>query len=448
MKVLVYTLGCKLNQCESEAIADSFAREGFTVVGPSDRADLCIVNTCTVTGKAEQKARRMIRKYAAEEQRPVVLVTGCYAQMERQALERLADRVVVVSLDDKPSLLGLPGMLAGRVTARIDLLDAVREFTVKEDSFGKRRVVSPFDYDAVAFTYHSRAFLKIQDGCDNACAYCRVTIARGPAVSLGLDEVVRRAVALEAKGYREIVLTGVNISAYRSGDSALSDLIDILLATLGPDVRIRLSSLEPDMLDDNLIGRFADRRIQPHFHLPVQSGSDAVLLRANRHYDVARLIDAIHALRRMKQDPFIAADIITGLPGETDSEFARTVDVIRATDLSRLHVFPFSPRPQTAFCNAPDQVPENVRSERARFLRDLSAIHLRRYMDRQTGRNAEVIVEENTKGTWTGLTGNYLKVRLTDTPPDIRRGALLPVVLCGGQDGGIPYARCLNPSDT
>ena len=443
MRVLIYTLGCKLNQCESEAIADAFAKEGFEIVRTDDAADLCIVNTCTVTGKAEQKARRMIRKYAAQEQQPVVLVTGCYAQLEKDALQDLSERVVVVSLEEKPSLLGLPNMLANHLVADLDLLQSVRKFVTQSGEIKVSTASSPFDYDAATFSFHSRAFLKIQDGCDNSCAYCRVTIARGNAVSLELGEVVKRALVLEQDGFKEIVLTGVNISAYRSGDTSLAGLLDSLLERLGPDIRVRLSSLEPDRLDSRLLDMFADPRIQPHFHIPIQSGSNHVLQRVNRHYDVSRMQQAVARLRQVKYDPFIAADIITGLPGETDGEFEKTVDFLKSMDISQLHVFPFSPRPLTALYTAKDKVPESVRDERAKYLRDLSAIHFRRYLNRQIGKVVELIVEEQKGGVWSGLTGNYLKVKVLDTPSWLSRGSLVSVRLERDARTGMPVGRFL-----
>ncbi len=429
MNVLLYTLGCKLNQCESEAIADAFVQEGFTVVNPDQTADLCIINTCTVTGKAEQKARRMIRKYAAEPQQPVILVTGCYAQMERELLEQLHERVVVVSLDDKPSLLGLPSFLANRIVAGVDLLAALRAFSSEETDASKQSSSSPFDYNAATFSFHSRAFLKIQDGCDNACAYCRVTIARGDAKSLDSREVVRRALTLEQEGFSEIVLTGVNISAYRSADKGLGALLMELLSRLGQHMRVRLSSLEPDTIDEDLFIAIADPRVQPHFHLPIQSASNTVLKRVNRHYPVELVSEVIDRLRLVKDDPFIAADIITGLPAETEEEFTRSVQFVTEKDISQLHVFPFSPRPQTPLYDARDRVPEGVRDVRARLLRDLSAIHLRRYRDRQIGKEFELVLEHAHDGFWTGLTSNYLKVQVVGAPRAVERGDRIAVRL-------------------
>ncbi|MFA5467986.1 MAG: tRNA (N(6)-L-threonylcarbamoyladenosine(37)-C(2))-methylthiotransferase MtaB [Sphaerochaetaceae bacterium] len=420
MRVLIYTLGCKLNQCESEAIAAAFTQEGFEVVAGNAEADLYIVNTCTVTSKAEQKARRMIRRYAKA---GVVLITGCYAQMERDALSKIAGKVVVISLDDKPNLLALPSFLAASHIGDIELYDALKEFalTCRESN------ASVFDYEATSFTYHSRAFLKIQDGCDNTCGYCRVSIARGAARSLSLEEVAKRALVLEKEGFHEVVLTGVNISAYQDGATDLAKLLKELLKVTGSDTRLRLSSLEPDRLNHELIEVCGNAKIQSHFHLPLQSGSPVVLKRVNRHYSLALVEQLIKELRAVKEDPFIAADVITGLPGEDAAEFSRSMEFYRENEFSQFHVFPFSPRPQTALWEAKDRVSESIRDERAKIVRDLSTIHFRRYKNRQIGRTLEAIVEQKQGSAWFGLTGNYLKVPLIGVPPNVERGDLLKV---------------------
>jgi threonylcarbamoyladenosine tRNA methylthiotransferase MtaB len=349
--------------------------------------------------------------------------------MEQDLLNAMGDTIVVVSLDNKSSLLDLPCFLANRLVAGMDALETVQDFANSLHASKAVASTSPFDYDAATFSYHCRAFLKIQDGCDNSCGYCRVTLARGDAVSLCRDEVVRRSLALEQEGFSEIVLTGVNISAYRSEGEGLGGLLKLLLSALGPDIRIRLSSLEPDRMDDDLIAQFADARIQPHFHIPVQSASDLVLKRVDRHYDVQRMIEVIARIREVKNDPFLAADVITGLPSETDEEFEKTVRFLREQDFSQLHVFPYSPRPLTPLYEAKDRIPESVRDQRASTLRNLSAVQLRRYTRRQVGKQVEVILEDEKDGFWQGLSGNYLKVRVLDSPPEAKHGQRLLVVL-------------------
>ncbi|MFA6688427.1 MAG: tRNA (N(6)-L-threonylcarbamoyladenosine(37)-C(2))-methylthiotransferase MtaB [Sphaerochaetaceae bacterium] len=454
MKICVYTLGCRLNQCESEAIADAFSKRGYAIVPDGQPADLYIVNTCTVTSKAEQKARRMIRKYAAEPQAQAVVVTGCYAQLDADQISILADRVVVLPLDKKANLLDFPEFLSVRLSEGFSPLEACRAFAgLDGDALSALHVgsggnltgqgePSPFDYDAASFSYHCRAYLKIQDGCDNACAFCRVHVARGAAISLDGDEVVGRALALEREGFHEIVLTGVNLTMYDHRADGLGGLLRKLLAALGSDVRIRLSSLEPDHVDDRLLDQLTDPRMQPHFHVPVQSASDVVLARVNRRYDVEHLSHVIERMRQVKVDPFIAADVIAGLPAEGDAEFRETCEFFVRNQFAQMHVFPFSPRPDTPLFHATDRVPESVRDQRATVLRDLSARLHSEYVGRQGGRQLEAILEQRKKGSWYALTGNYLKVRLLDVPPLSSPGELVRVVMDPvGAGQVLPIAR-------
>ncbi len=449
MNICVYTLGCRLNQCESEAIADAFSKNGFNVVPEDGGADLYIVNTCTVTSKAEQKARRMIRKFASEPQAPTILVTGCYAQVGAAEVQAIDSRVSVLPLDKKANLLDLPAYIARRMADGMDLEGACRAFAgLDGDSLaalhvGSAKPVSVFDYDASSFSYHCRAYLKVQDGCDNSCAYCRVHVARGAAVSLDAQEVVRRAVALEEQGFHEIVLTGVNLTMYDHENAGLGGLLEQLLPKLGPDVRIRLSSMEPDHVDDRLLDVLADPRMQPHFHVPVQSASDIVLSRVNRKYSVSHLEHVIQRMRTVKDDPFIAADVITGLPAEDEVEFEKTYAFLRDHGFAQMHVFPFSPRPDTPLHHATDRVPESVRDERAARLRTLSSDLHHQYVQRQVGKSVEVILEQRKGGCWYGLTGNYLKVRVLNAPPFSKEGDLVAAVLDRVSDGQvIPSVSC------
>ncbi|MEA4859290.1 MAG: tRNA (N(6)-L-threonylcarbamoyladenosine(37)-C(2))-methylthiotransferase MtaB [Sphaerochaeta sp.] len=414
MNVCVYTLGCRLNQCESEAIADSFAKQGFTIVGEQQHADLYVVNTCTVTSKAEQKARRMIRKFAST---AVTLATGCYAQVNEEELKQLSENVIVVPLEKKAHLLKLAEHLKASVVAGMDLKQGCLSF-----SDGKASV---FDYDAASFSYHSRAYLKIQDGCDNSCAYCRVHIARGKAVSLGSGEVIARALALEEAGFQEIMLTGVNLTMYDHEKEGLGGLLELLLARLSDRVRLRLSSLEPDHIDERLLDVLKDPRMQPHFHIPVQSGSDRILQKVDRKYSISELSRILDRLRMAKSDPFLAADIITGLPGEREEDFEETYRFVKEQMFSQLHVFPFSPRPDTPLFKAGDRVPESVRDERALRLRTLSSALHHTYQLDQVGKQAEVILQNRKGGHWYGLSGNYLDVKVLCAPPFAREGMLI-----------------------
>ncbi|NCC63206.1 MAG: tRNA (N(6)-L-threonylcarbamoyladenosine(37)-C(2))-methylthiotransferase MtaB [Spirochaetia bacterium] len=414
MNVCVYTLGCRLNQCESEAIADSFSKEGFTIVDEHGSAELYIVNTCTVTSKAEQKARRMIRKFAKQ---AIVLATGCYAQVNADELAQLSDNVLIVSLQKKAQLLHLAKHLKTSLVSSMSLLEGCKSFSDEE--------ASVFDYDAESFSYHSRAYLKVQDGCDNACAYCRVHIARGKAVSLPVEKAVERALALEGAGFQEIMLTGVNLTMYDHLGEGLGGLLQALQMRLSDRVRLRLSSLEPDHIDERLLVALEDFRMQPHFHIPVQSGSDSVLRSVDRHYTIKDLKIILDRLKSIKDDPFLAADIITGLPAETEQDFEETYQFVLDQKFSALHVFPFSPRPDTPLFHAKSRVPESVRDERAARLRALSKTLHTEYKNRQVGKRAEAVLQSRKGGSFTALSGNYLELKVIDAPLFAKEGMLV-----------------------
>ncbi len=420
MKVFIYTLGCRLNQCESEAIAEAFEKHGHEVLKQATLANLIVVNTCTVTSKAEQKARRMIRLFCAQ---CPTLVTGCYAQMNGEEISALSPNAVVLPLSRKPELLRLPEFFNDRIG--LDVLEVLTDF-VQETPLAS---CSNFDFAPTGFTYHCRSYLKVQDGCDNNCGFCRVHIARGRASSLDADTAVQRALEIEKNGYHEIVLTGVNLSMYDYKGNGLGGLLEKLLAKLGPDVRLRFSSMEPDHIDDRLLAQLADSRVQPHFHIPIQSAADKVIKRINRHYDSSHLDYVINKLREIKDDPFLACDIITGLPAEGEDEFEFTRQFLESHGFAMLHVFPFSPRPNTPLEKARDRAPECVRDERAKILRDLALELNKKYLDRQIGKPAEVILEEKKKGSWFGLTGNYMKVKVNGVRDGAKCGDLVPVMI-------------------
>lgn len=432
MNVFVYTLGCRVNQCESEAIAKAFADAGHTILPDENNADLIIVNTCTVTSKAEQKARRVIRIYAGH---CPTLVTGCYAQVNPEEIQNLSDNVYVIPLGRKHDLLKLPGYIETKTatSAEGNKAEDNKEESLKRILFSfcseKPLNGSVFDYAASGFSYHCRSYLKVQDGCDNNCGFCRVHIARGLSTFLDADTAVERALEIEKNGYHEIVLTGVNLTMYDHKGNGLGGLLEKLLAKLGPDMRFRLSSLEPDHIDDRLLECLKDPRMQPYFHVPIQSAADKVIKRVNRHYDSNHLEYVISRLREIKDDPFLACDIITGLPAEGDEEFEITRSFLERHKFAQMHVFPFSPRPDTALYKAKDRVPENIRDQRAKVLRELSDKQNAEYCMRQVGKENEVILEDKTNGIWTGLTGNYIKVRVDNVPQDCLCGDILKIRL-------------------
>ncbi len=418
-RAAVYTLGCKLNQCESEALASSFDSRGFFIEDVRSDADLYIINTCTVTSKAEQKARRMIRKLSTEHPGSVVLVTGCYAQLD-EAEVSLGGNVVVVPHDRKDEISRLPVFLKDLQDDRDGLIGAVRGFFGRGSSQGLQDP-DRFWYESVDFNYHTRAFLKIQDGCDNSCAYCRVTIARGRGVSLPPEEVLRQFSGLLDKGYREIVLTGVNLTSYNSQGYDFSRILTELAVIAGTDgpgghpaARIRLSSLEPETIDDRMALAVSSPAVCPHFHIPVQSGSDRILSLMRRHNNRAKIIDAVKTLRNVKDDPFLAADVIAGFPGETDEDYGLTLSLVEECEFAHLHVFPFSPRPGTLAEKMKNPVPERISGQRTGELRRLSGEYYLKYASGWIGRDVDVLIEDENGEKWNGTSENYLKSTVCD----------------------------------
>ena len=405
---LVQTLGCKLNQLESEAITDAFLQAGFGIYNQASGSDLypslIIVNTCTVTSKADQKARRVIRKALRDYPGSRIIVTGCYAQLNRDELLKLdtvkpVQRLFVISKD---SILGMAEYLLND-----DIAGASFESGVPS---------SQFAFNPKVFSSHTRSFLKIQDGCNNHCTYCRIRLARGPSISLEAEQVLERLKILE-KDHAEAVIAGVNISQYCdiSGRSEvnLAGLLEYLLSGT-EKISLRLSSLAPGSVDENLAEVLSHNRIRPHFHLSIQSGSKKILERMGRGYDSQTAERAAALLRCAKADPFLACDIITGFPGETHAEFKETLAMCERIGFAWIHVFPYSKRQGTAAFSYTGAVHEADVTERVQQLTALAKKGRAEYVRRWLGCEVEVLLETDSKsqssGYSRGVSENYLKV--------------------------------------
>jgi threonylcarbamoyladenosine tRNA methylthiotransferase MtaB len=357
----------------------------------------------------------------------LILAVGCYSELDGPALTSLGTGVLALPQSRKDSLHDLAAYLkrTGPILAREGLEKRKRrvENHLKQLS---QRPPSPFSFDVSRYSLHSRAFLKIQDGCDYGCAYCIVPLARGPSVSLSTDAVLDRVRRLENEGYREIVLTGVNIASYNHEDESLSSLLDLILKSTA-SVRIRLSSLEPDQIVEEMRDVVSHERICPHFHIPVQSGSDRVLKAMKRRYNAKRVLESIDLLRSVKPEAHFAADFIVGFPGETESDFSKTEELVRAGGFVRLHVFPFSPREGTAAKGMNKQVHEAIKTARVKRLRELSAERLKAYTKSWKGRSLTAVVEDeiSADGTASGLSGNYLKLVIHGIPKAGKSGKLV-----------------------
>jgi threonylcarbamoyladenosine tRNA methylthiotransferase MtaB len=427
MRIAFHTFGCKLNQYETESIADAFHTPSFSLVSETQEADLYIVNTCAVTSKSEQKARVLVRRLSRSHPNAFIITTGCYAQLKGATLDALSGNTVVIPQEQKDSIHDLAGILSKHEVQKRLKEDGGRVMLKGfiEQLAGGRN--DPFRYNVNHYTFHSRAFLKVQDGCNYRCSYCLIPHARGPSISLDLQKAVERAKSLEAAGYNEIVLTGVNITSYRSDGAGLAALIETLLQST-ERARIRLSSLEPEMIGKELQRAIVNKRICQHFHIPVQSGSNRILGLMRRRYTHERVLESIEILRSVKPDAFIAGDFIAGFPGEEEEDFQATVRLIEEQRFARLHVFPFSPRPETEAYVMRSQLNDRVKKERVRELLALSDRLLEDYTKGWKGRALQAIVEGavTDEGQSKGLTGNYLKLLIHGLPvPEARAGMLV-----------------------
>lgn len=467
MKIVHFeTIGCKLNQIETESIAQSFAENGFTVdmqavparvegmaacAEQKDSPFLCIINTCTVTGKAEQKARRLIHLLLNIYPETTVLVTGCYAQLEAEFLSGIDVRVVAVQGRKKDLLMQLPQYLLNcffNTDSNCFLYEKIpfmlQDFCMQKTEEDIQYAKTSFALKTDSFFSHSRSSLKIQDGCNNACSYCRIRLARGKSISLDAGEVVSRVKNLEEHGWSEVILTGVNLSQYSAlYEGRLIELPELLTVLLEntQHISFRISSLYPERVDDELCAVLAHERIRPHFHLSVQSGSDEVLSAMCRPYKAQAVYDAVYRLREVKKNPFIACDIIAGFPGETDEDFSRTFEMCSSLSFAWIHAFPFSARPGTKAYTMKNPVEQRIAGLRVRRLTALAVENKKKYAHSWIGTSVRAVMENAQSKTcgadvscdeYTAITENYLHIRLNKAqgvPYSLQKGYEFTVVL-------------------
>lgn len=416
-KASYITLGCKLNYAETSTYERSFIKAGYESVPWNSKADLYIINTCSVTEHADRKSRNIIRKIHRTAPEATIVVTGCYAQLKRQEVEALEGVSLVFGADEKSSL----------VKRTLDLIDGKASAGPAENEY--RTMPS----DSATFAAYSsgeertRSFLKVQDGCDNFCAYCTVPFARGRSRSISIDTAVSEAEKIAAAGVKEIVLTGVNTGDFgrKSGESFL-ELLKRLNAVEGIE-RYRISSIEPNLLTEDIIDWIASgTKFQPHFHIPLQSGSDTILKDVGRKYTTEFFAEKIDYIRSkmnpkpgetypdgsLKPSVFFGIDVIAGLPGETDELFQETYDFLK--DRIRpafIHIFPYSRRAGTRSAMRKDQVQDCVKTKRVEMLEGLCRSLNEEFIDSQKGVKETVLFEEScTDGKMSGYTGNYIRV--------------------------------------
>lgn len=447
--IRVETLGCRLNQVESESFASLAIQAGFSIYNhrhdaasallyspiqsknltqrhlpasfiqqqttPAENVILCFVNTCTVTSKADQKARRLIRLLTHKHPYAVILVTGCYAQLNPAEIETIHPHVIAFPGQRKGELALLPAFLVQLLNSasHIDsyfFISAIRTYLCSLKNYSEIDEHTAFTLNTPQFLFHSRAIIKIQDGCNNNCSYCRIKFARGKAVSLPAKEILRRIQQMETNGISEVTLSGVNLSQYISEEGDFVDLLKLVLDNTR--IRIRISSLYPDRIDDALAAVLAHPQICPHFHLSVQSGSNTILHAMKRTYTRDIIYQAVERVRLAKQDPFIGVDIITGFPGETDRNFEDTYTLCRELNLTGIHAFPFSPRPGTAAWYMKPKIPERIANERVKLLHILAQKQEAAYRARWEGKIVYAIAETPVHGHTIVTTENYISLPL------------------------------------
>ena len=397
------TLGCKLNFAETSTIGKLLAEKGVRTATADEHPDICIINTCTVTELANKKCRQEIRKIAKENPDAVIVVTGCYAQLRSEEVAKIDGVAIVVGNDQKGEIVDFVAQWYAdrRPLTKVTPLKDMNRF-IPSCSRGDR----------------TRYFLKVQDGCDYYCSYCTIPRARGRSRSGNIDDLVEQARRVAAEGGKEIVITGVNIGDFgKFSKGTFFDLARALDEVDGIE-RYRISSIEPDLLTDDTIRFVAEsKRFMPHFHIPLQSGNDEVLRLMRRHYDRALFADKISRIREVMPDAFIGVDLITGMRGETPERFEDSYEFIAGLDITRLHVFTYSERPNTQALNIDYVVSPQERHERTRRRMALSDRKLSAFIDSALGETRPVLFEHTLHGaTMHGFTDNYLRVEVDADP--------------------------------
>lgn len=399
-KAAFMTLGCKVNQYETETMEGLFRQAGYEVVPFSERADVYIVNTCSVTSLGEKKSRQLIRRAQRLNPEAVLAVTGCYAQLNPAEIARIDGVRLVIGNQGRENIVKLceqAATIPGPITVVDDIMQA-KQFE---------------DIPLFGVPQRTRAFLKIQEGCQNFCTYCIIPYTRGPLRSRPLESVKRETAKLVKAGFKEIVLTGIHLGAYGrdlEGNITLADAAREVLRF--PEIRrLRLGSLESVELSPDLFELIrSDERFAKHLHLPLQAGAEEILHRMNRHYDKAEFLSLIQNVEREIPGVAISTDIIVGFPGETEAMFAESLEYVAKLNFMRMHIFPYSKREGTPAAAMPDQVPEAVKHERVKRMQELAEKKAAEYLRQFIGKTLSVLIETENGGIWDGLTGNYIRV--------------------------------------
>ena len=402
MKYKIISLGCKVNSYECSALADAFKRQGFTEANKDD-ADVVVINTCSVTATADQKSRQHIRKMMRAYPNAICVVMGCYSQGNSEYIAKEIKPQIVLGTNHRHEIIEL-----------IEQYQKTHEQIVKVDT--NTRTFNYEELGVTSFSDNVRAYLKIQDGCDNFCSYCLIPLRRGKMRSRSKAAVIEEATHLVEQGYPEIVLTGIHVGGYGQDleDTSFSDLVESLCHIKGMQ-GIRISSIEESEIDDKLISLIKNEPcLARHLHIPIQSGSKTVLERMNRKYNPEQFLNTIKKIREVSPDIALSTDVIVGFPGETEEEFQETIEFIKACNFNMLHVFPFSARENTKAYFMKDQISPQVKSARVETLLKLSKELWDNYTTQFIGKDVTVLIEKYQDGCNIGHTSNYIEIKIPD----------------------------------
>lgn len=400
-KAASFALGCKVNQYESEAIAELFAEKGYEIVGIDEEADVYVINTCTVTNFGDKKSRQLIRKVKRQNENAIVAVVGCYAQTAPQELMKVEGVNLVIGTKDRAQIVEM-----------VENYDITRGVENHVTDIMKERVFEPLSIQKLA--NRTRAYLKIQDGCSQYCSYCIIPYARGPIRSREPQEVLAEVKRLADNGFKEVVLTGIHVASYGKDrrDTSLLEILRQVHEVEGIE-RIRFSSIEPNVVTEEFAQTMAELpKVCDHFHLSLQSGCDKTLKEMNRKYDTEKYRQAAATLRKYLPRVALTTDIIVGFPGETEEDFQASYDFAKEIGFAKIHVFPYSPKRGTPAAARKDQLPNAVKSERSHKLITLSDQMAADFLREYVGQDVEVLYERMVEdGVYEGHTTNYIKVR-------------------------------------
>ena len=405
-KVSFYTLGCKVNQYETNAMAQKFKESGYEIVDMNDDiSDICIVNTCTVTNMSDRKSRHSLRRVKEKNPSAIIAAVGCYAQVAKNDLENMPEIDIVLGNEEKANIVQYVEKFIENEKKLIEIEDIA---TKKEFE----------DMGQITYTEKTRAFIKVQDGCNQFCSYCIIPYARGRVRSRNAESIIKEITQIAQNGIKEVVITGIHVASYGRDFGNENGLIELLekINEIEGIKRIRLGSLEPKIITEEFMQRLSKlEKICHHFHLSLQSGCDATLKRMNRKYTTSEVKEIIERLRRYYDDVMLTTDIIVGFPGETEEEFETTYQFLKQAKLYKMHVFQYSPRKGTRAAVMPNQIDGNIKEARSKKLIELSNENQKMYNQQLVGKEVEVLFEdkevEDGITYFRGHTQNYILVK-------------------------------------